>query len=384
MLFSEVIGQEEIKKDLRETVAQKRIAHAYLFSGPEGSGKLPLALAYAQYINCEHPTATDSCGQCPSCRAFAKLQHPDLHFVFPIVKDKKIDKLCCDDYLEEWRMLFAQNPYISLEMWQSYIGVENKQPMIYESEAAGDELTPRIQGLIRKLSITNYSAKYKVLIIWMAEKMNTVFANKILKVLEEPNPNTLIILISEHSQELLPTIISRTQLVRIPKIDDETLAQRIHEEYMLEGNELNALVRNANGNYVRAAQMFQANDVPTQNFELFTQIMRLAWKIDLIGLNGILENVEKLGREKQKSFLQYCLRQIRENFIQNQNAPSILYMDNQERAFSEKFHKFINEKNVEGFYNEFNFAYNQIARNGNSKIIFFDLFMQIIVLLKKQ
>ena len=165
MLFSEIIGQDAIKKDLLEASAMNRVAHAYMLYGPEGSGKLPLALAFAQYLNCEHPTGTDSCGECDSCRAFAKLEHPDLHFVFPIVKDKEKDKLCCDDYLTEWRELFRQNPYISLEWWQAHIGVENKQPIIYESEAAGDKDQPRIKGIIKKLSISNFSAKYKIMVI---------------------------------------------------------------------------------------------------------------------------------------------------------------------------------------------------------------------------
>ena len=383
MRFQEVIGQEGIKRDLLETVALNRVAHAYLFTGPEGSGKLPLALAYAQYLNCEHPTETDSCGECPSCKAFAKLQHPDLHFVFPIVKDKAIDKLCCDDYLEQWRELFEQNPYLSLEAWQTHIGVENKQPMIYESEAAGDDTAPRIKGVIQKLSLSNYSAKYKVLIIWMAEKMNEVCANKILKILEEPNPNTLFIMIAEDTRYMLPTILSRTQIVRIPKIDDASLSQRISSDFMLEGEELQSLVKNANGNYCQAFKMASFGDKPSQYFEYFKRMMRSAWQKDIMDLTALGEELEALGRERQKAFLQYCLREIRENFIRNQNIPEILYMDNQENAFSSKFCPYINERNVADFTKEFNTAHYHIVRNGNPKIIFFDMFLKIIVYLKR-
>ncbi len=382
MLFREVIGQESIKKELRETVAMNRVAHAYMFTGPEGSGKLPLALAYAQYLNCEHPSETDSCGECPSCKAFAKLQHPDLHFVFPFVKDKTKDKICCDDYFQEWRELFTQNPYISLDMWQTHIGVENKQPIIYESEAAGDENAPRIKGIIKKLTISNFSAKYKVMVIWMAEKMNEVCANKILKILEEPAPNTLFLLITEDTRYMLPTILSRTQIVRIPKIDDESLAQRIHDDFMLDGDELQSIVKYANGNYIQAFNMAGADNAPSQYFSFFTRMMRCAWQKDVFSLNAMVEELEAMGREKQKSFLQYCMREVRENFIRNQNIPSILYMDKQESAFAEKFHPYINERNVGGFCKEFNSAHFHIMRNGNAKIIFFDLFMKIIVLIR--
>ncbi|MCQ2960580.1 MAG: DNA polymerase III subunit delta [Bacteroidales bacterium] len=382
MLFSEVIGQENVKNELRETIQLNRVAHAYLFTGPEGSGKLPLALAYAQYLNCEHPTETDACGECPSCKAYAKLQHPDLHFVFPIVKDKTNDKICCDDYLGEWRELFAQNPYISLEMWQEYIGVENKQPIIYESEAAGDKDLPRIKGVIKKLAISNFSAKYKVMVIWMAEKMNEVCANKILKILEEPTPNTLFLLIAEDTRYMLPTILSRTQIVRIPKIDDASLATKIQNDFMLQGDDLHSIVKNANGNYIQAFKMATSDNAPSQYFDLFTRMMRCAYMKDVFSLNTMVEEIDALGREKQKSFLMYCLREVRENFIRNQNIPEILYMDKQENTFAEKFHPYINERNVAGFTKEFNAAHYHILRNGNPKIVFFDLFMKIIVLIR--
>lgn len=382
MLFSEVIGQESLKADLREAVALNRVAHAYMFLGPEGSGKLPLALAFAQYLNCEHPSGTDACGQCPTCRAYAKLTHPDLHFIFPYTVDKKRDKLTCDDYLEDWRTLFLQNPYISLEKWMTYLGAEKKQLGIYDAAATGEENGRK--GLLQKLSLSNYNAKYKVAVIWMAEKMNASFANKILKLVEEPQPHTLFLFIAESTQTILPTIISRTQIVNVPKIDDESLAQKIKEDFSLEGNELYSLVRNANGNYIRAFDMYMAQDMPTESFETFTKIMRLAWKKDVLALSEVVDSLASLSLERQKMFLRYCLRQLRENFARNQNLPQILYMDANEAAFAEKFHLFITENNVEGFYDEFNKAYADIARNGNAKMVFFDLFMRIIVLLQRR
>lgn len=382
MLFSEVIGQESLKADLREAVALNRVAHAYMFLGPEGSGKLPLALAFAQYLNCEHPSGTDACGQCPTCRAYAKLTHPDLHFIFPYTVDKKRDKLTCDDYLEDWRTLFLQNPYISLEKWMTYLGAEKKQLGIYDAAATGEENGRK--GLLQKLSLSNYNAKYKVAVIWMAEKMNASFANKILKLVEEPQPHTLFLFIAESTQTILPTIISRTQIVNVPKIDDESLAQKIKEDFSLEGNELYSLVRNANGNYIRAFDMYMAQDMPTESFETFTKIMRLAWKKDVLALSEVVDSLASLSLERQKMFLRYCLRQLRENFARNQNLPQILYMDANEAAFAEKFHLFITENNVEGFYDEFNKSYADIARNGNAKMVFFDLFMRIIILLQRR
>ena len=217
----------------------------------------------------------------------------------------------------------------------------------------------------------------------MAEKMNETCANKILKILEEPSPDTKFLMISEDTRNMLPTILSRTQIVRIPKIDDESLRQRIHDDFMIEGDELQSLIKNANGNYIQAFKMASSDDTPSQFFTMFTQLMRWAWQKDLLALNRLSEELDSLGREKQKSFLQYCLREVRENFIRNQNIPQILYMDNQENAFSEKFHTFINERNVAGFTKELNLAYYHVVRNGTSKIIFFDLFLKMIVLLRK-
>jgi DNA polymerase-3 subunit delta' len=213
MLFSEIIGQENTKKQLIDSVQTSRMSHAQLFSGPEGSGSLPLAIAYAQYVSCTQQGADDSCGVCPSCRKYNKLAHPDLHFVFPVATTDKVkSKPVSDLFLPEWRDILLTNPYFSFNQWLEHIGVDNKQGLI-GTEEAGE--------IIRKLTLKTYESDYKVMVIWMPEKMNDSSANKLLKMIEEPPLKTLFLLVSEHPEQIITTIISRTQLVKVPRIDRE-------------------------------------------------------------------------------------------------------------------------------------------------------------------
>lgn len=375
MQFRDVIGQEDTKQRLRLSVMEGKLPHAQLFTGPVGVGKLPLVLAYAQYINCPNRTAEDSCGVCPTCLQFAKLQHPDLHFVFPIVKkDGGSSNVVCDDFVDKFRELILSKPYFDLTDWYASLGVENKQGLIYESESG---------EILRKLSLKAFGEGFKVMIIWQAEKMHQACANKLLKILEEPPERTLFFLLSEQPELLLQTIFSRTQQIRVPRIDTPLVADAIGSM---------DIARIANGNYVLAQRLMSEKNQNAVFLEDFKALMRNAWmvahkrKYDALQQMRLwsIEIAEKTGREYQKAFLQYAQRQVRENYIANLQQPDLNYQTEAEKEFSVNFARFIHDGNVELIMNELDTAEQQIAQNGNAKIIFFDLCLQMIVLIKKQ
>lgn len=381
MRFCEIIGQEDTKRQLCQAVQDGRIAHAQLFTGLSGVGKLPLALAYAQYVACPNRTETDSCGTCPSCLQYQKLQHPDLHFAFPIVKGDAGD--VCDDFVDKFREIILESKYFDLDDWYRKLGVETKQGMIYEKESS---------EILRKLSLKSFGDGFKVMIIWQPEKMNNTCANKLLKLLEEPPTKTLFLLVSEHPEQLLTTIISRTQEIRIPRLSESTIAAGLQREYTwLTYEEAQSIAHMANGSYLAALKTMNESAYNQTYFDDFVELMRNAWLVGqkkdysaLLKLRQWSNDMadSKVGRERQKAFLQYAQRQIRENFIYNFHCPDMNYQTEAERNFSTKFAPFIHDGNVEKMMNELGKAEQQIAQNGNAKIIFFDLCLQMIVLVK--
>ena len=382
MRFCEIIGQEDTKRQLCQAVQDGRIAHAQLFTGLSGVGKLPLALAYAQYVACPNRTETDSCGTCPSCLQYQKLQHPDLHFAFPIVKGDAGD--VCDDFVDKFREIILESKYFDLDDWYRKLGVETKQGMIYEKESS---------EILRKLSLKSFGDGFKVMIIWQPEKMNNTCANKLLKLLEEPPTKTLFLLVSEHPEQLLTTIISRTQEIRIPRLSESTIAAGLQREYTwLTYEEAQSIAHMANGSYLAALKTMNESADNQTYFDDFVALMRNAWLVGqkkdysaLLKLRQWSNDMadSKVGRERQKAFLQYAQRQIRENFIYNFHCPDMNYQTEAERNFSTKFAPFIHDGNVEKMMNELGKAEQQIAQNGNAKIIFFDLCLQMIVLVKE-
>lgn len=381
MRFCEIIGQEDTKRQLCQAVQDGRIAHAQLFTGLSGVGKLPLALAYAQYVACPNRTETNSCGTCPSCLQYQKLQHPDLHFAFPIVKGDAGD--VCDDFVDKFREIILESKYFDLDDWYRKLGVETKQGMIYEKESS---------EILRKLSLKSFGDGFKVMIIWQPEKMNNTCANKLLKLLEEPPTKTLFLLVSEHPEQLLTTIISRTQEIRIPRLSESTIAAGLQREYTwLTYEEAQSIAHMANGSYLAALKTMNESADNQTYFDDFVALMRNAWLVGqkkdysaLLKLRQWSNDMadSKVGRERQKAFLQYAQRQIRENFIYNFHCPDMNYQTEAERNFSTKFAPFIHDGNVEKMMNELGKAEQQIAQNGNAKIIFFDLCLQMIVLVK--
>jgi len=385
MLFSEIIGQQEVKKRFIRTVTEQRIPHAQLLRGPEGIGKLGLAIAYAQYICCENRTATDSCGICSSCVKYKKLAHPDLHFVFPVIKPPSRTSVVCDDFIAEFRKMVLDNLYFGVNEWYAKISGDAKQGMIYGNES---------EEIIRKLSLKTYESEYKIMIIWLPEKMNVTCANKLLKILEEPPEKTVFLLVSNEPDHIITTILSRTQHIHIPRLCETEITNALlnNDDLDIEDEDANYAAHIANGSYLNAIAVLNEGDENKQNFERFMMIMRLAWQVGNKKDHASLKTLKKwsddmaaaaMGRERQKNFLSYAQRLTRENFILNLQQPELNYLTSSEAGFSQRFSPFINERNVEDIMVEFDLAERQIEQNVNAKMIFFDLTLKIIMLLKK-
>ncbi|WP_297328346.1 DNA polymerase III subunit delta' [uncultured Bacteroides sp.] len=373
--FKDIIGQEATQKRLIQEVQEGRIPHAQLFCGPAGVGKLPLALAYARYICCPHHTETDACGTCPSCVKWDKLVHPDVHFVFPIVNKAKGGKASvCNDFLPQWRQQLLASPYFYLNHWLDSMGAENKQAQIFAQES--DEI-------IRKLNLKSSEGGYKVTIVWQPEKMNPTCANKLLKLLEEPPEKTVFLLVSEAPEMILSTILSRTQRFNIPKIEETEVAVALQTKYGVQPKDSETIAHLANGNFIKALETIHLNEENELFFNLFVSLMRLSYQRKIREMKQWSEQLAGIGRERQKNFLEYCQRMIRENFIYNLHRREMNYMTLPEQNFATRFAPFINERNVMGIMDELSEAQIHIEQNVNARMIFFDFSLKMIVLLKQ-
>ncbi len=373
MQFNKILGQTAIKARLTNGVREGRIAHALLFSGANGYGKLALAIAYAQYVSCSNRQENDSCGECPSCKKYNKLIHPDLHFVYPVINLPKFDKPISDNFISTWREMINASPYTSLTNWLNAIGAENKQGAINKYESA---------EILRKLSFKTFESEYKVMIIWLPEKMNQVASNKLLKILEEPPEKTLFLLVTESQEHLIKTILSRTQIIAVPQIDDDSIKQALIDEFNIDSDKATTITNLSDGSYFNARNLIDTSDQHLFNFENFAKIMRLCYKKDVIEINGWIDEIASVGREKQKSFLSNSLRLVRESFMLNKNQNKLARLHGEELAFCQKFSPFINERNVAAISEELNKAHYHIERNGYAKLVFFDFAITLIKLLK--
>lgn len=374
MFFSKIIGQDSVKQKLLLEIKEKRIAHAQLFCGPEGCGKLALAIAYAQYILCEHPAETDVCGECASCKQIAKLAHPDLHFVFPVVKKSSSSSATTsDDFLKEWREAVLRNPYLNLEEWMKAMG-EEKTPVIYTAES---------ESITRKLSLKSYEGGYKVMIIWLPEKMQTECSNKLLKLLEEPPSQTVFLLVSEHPEQMLSTITSRTQRIDIPALSPNDIQEALISKFGMDEDVARGIAMTSNGSYQRALQEMSTDDNRKLYFDMFILIMRMSYARRIKEMKQWSETLASFGREKQKNFLEYAQYMLRESFMNNFHAKQLNTMNSEESNFAVRFSPFINEKNIFGLLQELSEAQIHIGQNVNSKIVFFDFALKMTVLLKQ-
>ncbi len=394
MLFKDIIGQKEVKRHLLLEVRENRIPHAQLFCGPEGSGKLALAIAYARYINCRRPDENDACGTCPSCVKFNKLAHPDLHFVFPVIKKDPRTDTVSDDFISEWRQMLEQTPYFNLGDWMTVISAERRlQPQISVKESNDPlrkkrRLQPQIfvkesNELLRKLSLKSSEGGYKTVIMWLPEKLNTECANKLLKLLEEPPAQTVFILVSDNPEQILPTILSRTQRIQIPRLTSENIIAGLTGRFGIQKEDAADIARASNGNYILAMQTIRLNEEKRLFLEYFIRLMRLAYMKNVKDLKKWSENIAAMELEQQKRFLEYSQHMIRENFILNFHRDELNYMNREERDFSVRFSPFINERNVIKLMNELTEAQVHIEQNVNAGMVFFDLTLKTIMILKQ-
>jgi DNA polymerase-3 subunit delta' len=375
MFFKDIIGQAETKQRFIQSVKEGFIPHARLISGREGTGTLPLALAYARYLHCTNRQEEDACGTCPSCQKFNKLSHPDLHFVFPIINKKGNKEAFCDDFLPEWRKFISETPYAGLTTWLEAIDAENAQGLIYARES--DEI-------LRKLNLKAYESDYKVMIIWLPEKMHETAANRLLKLLEEPPEKTVFLLVSEEPEKIITTIRSRAQALNVPPIADEDLARALAEKYAISSEDIALVIRLAKGSYEDAVNIIQSTNENEAYLDLFITIMRNSWTRNVVNMKAKADQFASMGRDRQKGFLAYAQRMIRENFLYCLQAPEINYMNRKEAEFAVNFHPYVNEVNIIDFMGELALAERHIESNVNPRMIFFDLSMKIAVLLKNK
>ncbi|MCA0152392.1 DNA polymerase III subunit [Winogradskyella vincentii] len=382
MLFSDILGQEHIKSHLTKSVDKGRIAHAQLFVGPEGSGTLPMALAYAQYLLCGNVQG-ENLGGNESCNLkFNNFSHPDLHFAFPVTTSHKVkSKPVSNFYLEEWRQLLEQQPYGNLFDWYNLLGVDNKQGQIGVDEA---------HEIVKSLSLKSYEGGYKVMIIWMAEKMNTACANKLLKLIEEPPEKTVFILIAEDEEQIINTIKSRCQVLHFPLLPEETIASGLVKNFHIEKSVASKIAHQSNGNYNKACDLIYQDSEDIQFEKWFVVWIRSAFKAkgnksaihDLISWS---EEIAKTGRETQKKFLRFCLNYFRQALLLNYKANELVYLEPKSENFKlEKFAPFVHDNNILEISKEIQDAVYHIERNGNSKIILTDLSIKLTRLLHKK
>ena len=374
MYFKDIIGLNEIKGHLIESVQKGFVPHARMFYGAEGVGKLPLAIAYARYLNCLYPGEADSCGRCSSCSKFDKLAHPDLHFAFPMVQKRAEKKLVCDNYLPEWRSFLSENTYFNLSKWLFYIDAKNSQGMIYAQES---------EEIIRKLNMKVYEAKYKIMIVWLPEKMNLECSNKLLKMIEEPPAHTVFLLISEDMEKVIPTIQSRCQPIFIRAIEQPEMIAALRANYGLEQSDAQSVAHIANGSYSKAIEILESDSESKFLLELFHRLMHAAKSRKIKSIKEVADELSKTGREVQKSFLIYSLRMFREYFITNLKVPELVYLNREEQRIGQQYSASIHERNIQVLVDEFTLAHRQIEQNGNPRIIFLDLSLKLTMLIKE-
>jgi len=369
MRFNEIPGQDVIRDRLLQAVKTNRVSHALMLTGAPGSGHYALALALAQYLQCSDPKEDDACGKCPACHQAAQFIHPDIHFVYPVAKTAKIkDEACSDDFTDEWRQYLADHPYPVLESWSRQMGIENKQAGIFTKEA---------EAIIRKLSYKSFQSDYKVVIFWMPEKMNANTANKLLKIIEEPADHTVFLFVTSFPDEVLPTILSRTQLIKVPRIGFEPLYQQLVQQFPGKESVIRGVVQRSQGDYLIAREMMDQSEQHLINRDRFIRWMRISFSLRIPEMTDWVNEIAEIGREQQKWFFEYALGMIRNNLLLNQGMPELACLDDEEASFSSRFNAYIHPGNIDGLMREIDLAIAQIAMNANPKILLMDMSLQL-------
>jgi DNA polymerase III subunit delta' len=366
MFFNQIVGQHQNKEKMRHMLQDGRVAHALMFTGPEGSGNLPAAFAFVQYLFCQNKNNGDSCGICSSCLKVSKLIHPDLHLVFPIATSKMVKT--SDHLLVDFREAFLAQPYLSLNEWFNYFDAENKQPIIPKDES---------DNILKKLSYTSYEGSYKVMIIWQPEKMNATSANKLLKILEEPPEQTLFILVCHHPDQLLATIISRVQQLIFNKPTTDEIKEALIKNHACSEQIARQAALLSDGNYREAELLIDEQENPTAFFEKFRDFMRIAVRFDAPKAVVWIEENSRVGREKQKQFIQYGLEIMRDCLMYSSDTMNLIKHSGDEIDFISKFSSYVHRRNYIKIIEELNSSYYHIERNANPKILFMDLMFKM-------
>nr|WP_293303706.1 DNA polymerase III subunit delta' [Allomuricauda sp.] len=378
MLFKNVLGLEHIKNHLVTTADSGRVAHAQLFIGPEGSGVLPMALAYAQYLLCSNTGGENEGGDAVCNTKCASLSHPDLHFAFPVASSDKVKSHAVSDhYLQEWRQFVKEQSYGNLFDWYRHIGIEKKQGQIGVDEA---------QDMVKKLSLKSYEGGYKILIVWMAEKMNISAANKLLKLVEEPPQKTILLLLAEEEEQIINTIRSRCQILHFPPLAEQNILDELVNRGVSQPD-AHAIAQEAHGNFNKALDLLNKDSEDLVFERWFVQWVRSAFKAkgNKAAIQELIlwsDEVAKTGREVQKQFLSYCLSIMRQALLLNYNAHELVYTKIHMEDFDlKRFAPFVHENNILDIVEELEKAIFHVERNGNSKLIFTDLSIKLTRLL---
>lgn len=382
MRFSDILGQDYLKNHLIKTAQAGRIPHAQLFVGPEGSGTLAMAIAYAQYILCNNPGAENEGGNDACNLKFDHLQHPDLHFVYPTVSTDEVKtKPKSADFLTDWREFVLKNPYGSLFDWYQILGVANKQGLIRVEDA---------QEVLKSLALKSFEGGYKIMIVWMADKMNIEAANKLLKIIEEPPQKTVFILITENEQDIIETIRSRCQILNFNRLHEDTIAEVLASTHTIDGRLAKKIAHQAQGNYNKALHLLHDDSEDTPFEEWFVQWVRAAFRAkgNASAINDLVawsEKIASLGRETQKKFLEYCIDMFRQTLLLNYQVTSLVYMEPKIDKFRlENFAPFVHGNNIQDIFKELQDAMYHIERNGNAKIVLTDLSIKLTRLIHKK
>ncbi len=377
MKFSEVIGQQAVKERLRASVGENRVAHTQLFLGQEGSGTLPLAIAFAQYLSCTNRKEGDSCGICPSCVKYQKFAHPDLHFIFPTAINDKVKKNPQSElFQEEWlNFIRKERGYVTQSSWYETLGVGNKQGTIYARDA---------NEIVKLIGFKPYESLFKVVIIFQADRLNSAASNKLLKSFEEPPDNTLIILVADRYELIIPTVRSRAQLVKIPKLKDIDIENALLERFSekLTGEKARELASLSQGNWNLAIELKDQADENDFNFVKFRDWMRLCFLgNDFVALFGMIQELSRLGREKQKRFLKYGLQVMHNSLMINGKQEMPVAVRTSEKDYLQKFAPYVNAANQKQMYVLLNEAVYHVERNAHPGILFADLSFKLTALM---
>jgi DNA polymerase-3 subunit delta' len=374
MRFSEIPGLTSTKEKLCRTVQTGKIAHAQLFAGPEGSANLSMALAYASLLNCTNRSGGDSCGECPSCKKIDKLIHPDLHFVFPVgpAKNKTGKDVVSDSFITEWRQFILQNPYGGPMEWSAAFGGENKQLNISREES---------RNIVRKLTLKSYEGEYKIMIIWLAEFMHPTAANALLKLLEEPPENTVFLLVSYDSEQIIGTILSRVQLLRVRAFENEEVAGYLIDKYDISRDKALQTGSTSSGNLNYAQKLIgEAEDESSASFH---EWMRICFSNGFSKMVDWADDFSKANKIRQKGLFQYGLSTVRDALLAQNGGRDLIYTNETDKKFADNFANALRLDQLEKLYQLLNTAFYHLERNGNPKIIFLDTSLQINAAFRK-